>query len=517
MSRAYQSSRLKIPAKPFISTWDTNITYTGSTANNQIRLPLISTGVYKFTVNWGDNTTDNITVWNQAETTHTYAAPGTYTVTITGFIKGWDFSGFVILPAIPNNDRRKLLSITQFGCLEIVTYTNLATTSGAFYQCINLNLTAVLDQPNFKNCTSTAGFLRECNNITTVANLNKWDVSKVEFFRSMIREAVNFNDNLGNWNMSRATNIGQMFRGSATVAPYGVFNNGGSNTLKNWDLSNNTDLNTVFFNQRFFNQEVGTWNTSKVVDMQFLFASGTPIATIPLSAGAFTNGGSDSIKNWDTSKVTNMSSIFQWQQSFDIDLSSWDTSNVTLMNFMFWGNYLAPHGFNNGGSPGIGNWNTSKATTMGAMFHGNNKFNQNIGAWNVSKVTDMNYMFGSGTPVPAPLVFNNGGSSSINNWNTGLVTTMGNMFRNNPAFNQPVGNWNVSNVVTFANFMQPQTSANYTPANYDNLLIGWASRPVKPNISINMGALKYTAAAVAARAVLTSAPNNWTITDGGLI
>jgi len=154
---------------------------------------------------------------------------------------------------------------------------------------------------------------------------------------------------------------------------------------------------------------------------------------------------------------------------------------------------------------------------MGAMFHGNNKFNQNVGAWNVSKVTDMNYMFGSSTPVPVPLVFNNGGSSSINSWNTGLVTTMGNMFRNNPAFNQQIGSWNVSNVVTFANFMQPQTSANYTPANYDNLLIGWASRPVKPNISINMGALKYTAAAVAARAILTSAPNNWTITDGGII
>jgi len=56
MSRAYQSSRLKIPAKPFISRWNTNITSTGSTANNQIKLPLISTGVYKFTVDWGDNT-----------------------------------------------------------------------------------------------------------------------------------------------------------------------------------------------------------------------------------------------------------------------------------------------------------------------------------------------------------------------------------------------------------------------------------------------------------------------------
>ena len=69
MSRAYQSSRLKIPAKPFISTWNTATTYTGSTANNQIRLPLISTGTYKFTVNWGDSTSDNITTWNQAETT----------------------------------------------------------------------------------------------------------------------------------------------------------------------------------------------------------------------------------------------------------------------------------------------------------------------------------------------------------------------------------------------------------------------------------------------------------------
>ncbi len=199
MSRAYQSSRLKIPAKPFISTWNTAITYTGSTANNQIRLPLISTGVYKFTVNWGDNTSDNITTWNQPQVTHTYAAPGTYTVTITGFIKGWDFSGFVILPATPNNDRRKLLSITQFGCLEIVTYTNLATASGAFFGCTNLNLTAVLDQPNFKNCTSIAGFLRECAAITTVANINKWDVSKVEFFRSVFRESPNFNDNVGNW------------------------------------------------------------------------------------------------------------------------------------------------------------------------------------------------------------------------------------------------------------------------------------------------------------------------------
>jgi hypothetical protein len=80
--------------------------------------------------------------------------------------------------------------------------------------------------------------------------------------------------------------------------------------------------------------------------------------------------------------------------------------------------------------------------------------------------------------------------------------------------------WRVQNgIFAYTPPTNPKVYAelDYSSANYDALLIGWASRPVKPNISINMGALKYTAAAVSARAVLTGAPNNWTITDGGII
>jgi len=65
--------------------------------------------------------------------------------------------------------------------------------------------------------------------------------------------------------------------------------------------------------------------------------------------------------------------------------------------------------------------------------------------------------------------------------------------------------------------MANKTNLDYSSANYDALLIGWASRPVKPNISINFGTIKRTAASTTARAILTSAPNNWTIVDGGLI
>jgi surface protein len=448
MSRGYHASIVKIPAKPFISTWDTNITYTGSTANNQIKLPLISTGVYKFTVDWGDSTTDNITVWNQPEVTHTYAAPGTYTVTITGFIKGWDFSGFAATVGAVVGDRQKLLSIIQFGCLEIVTYTTLTTVAGAFFGCTNLSLINVQDQPNFKNCTSIAGFLWGSSGITTVANINKWDVSKVTFFRSSLRELPLFNDNVGNWNMSRAINLGNMFRGSVTVAPYGTFNNGGSDSIKNWDTSNVTDMAVMFGSQPDFNQEIGLWDVSNVTTFTSFLNTYTPV--LPVTSGKFTNAGSDSIKNWNTGKVTNMN----------------------------------------------------------AMFSGQALFNQPIDTWDTTEVTNMSYMLQC-------LSFN----QPLNSWDTKKVTTMTRMLQIATTFNQPINNWEVPLVADMFNFMYFSNplylNISFDKQNYSDFLINLSGQTLQPNVSLNVNQY-YNSASVAARAILTSAPNNWTIVDLGL-
>ena len=514
MSRGYQASLVKIPAKPFISTWNTATTYTGSTANNQIKLPLIATGTYKFTVQWGDNTSSVITTWNQAEVTHTYPAPGVYTVTITGFIKGWDFANFVIAAAL-TGDRRKITSITQFGCLRLVTYTNTIAfstiLSGAFYGCTNLNLSSVLDQPNFKNTTSIQGFLRDCPQFTTVPNINKWDVSKIKYFRDVFRNSINFNDNVGNWNMYSATDINNIF---ATATGFGKFNNGGSNTIKNWDVSNVTDFGYVFAYQKEFNQEVGLWNVSKGNIFTYMFGIG--INASADNFGKFTNAGSDSIKNWNFAGLTGpfaLYSMFYGQKDFNVDLGNWDVSKNDDFRFMFGASPLVGMAFNNGGSPSIGNWNTSSGLQFSYMFVSSNKFNQNIGAWNMSKATNMIYMFGSLSPMSIPMIFNNGGSPDINNWNTSLVVDMRTVFRNNLGFNQSVGNWNVSNVTAFTQFLE---NSGISVENYSNTLIGWASRPVIPNRSINNAPLKYNSSAIAARAILTSAPNNWTISDGGL-
>ena len=67
---------------------------TGTSADDQITLPLYDGGSYNFTVDWGDGgPTSAITAWNDADKTHTFVGgAGTYTVTMTG--NAGDITGF---------------------------------------------------------------------------------------------------------------------------------------------------------------------------------------------------------------------------------------------------------------------------------------------------------------------------------------------------------------------------------------------------------------------------------------
>ncbi|MCX6195610.1 MAG: BspA family leucine-rich repeat surface protein [Flavobacteriia bacterium] len=231
------------------------------------------------------------------------------------------------------------------------------------------------------------------------------------------------------------------------------------NRVNEWDMSKIINLATCFYNCVNFNQDLNSWDVRLVTTMNQMFYGCTLF-----------NG---NISSWQTISVTDMSGMFRLAPVFNQDISAWDTADVTTMNAMFQNAIV----FNQN----IGNWNVSNVINMNAMFLNANNFNQNIGGWDVSNVTTMSFMFQNAT-----------------------------------TFNQNIGNWDIRNCLNFTNFMFGKTFSNYSTANYNALLIGWASRPVKPNISINFGTIKRTVAGTAARLVLTSPPNLWTIVDGGL-
>ena len=154
----------------------------------------------------------------------------------------------------------------------------------------------------------------------------------------------------------------------------------------------------------------------------------------------------------------------------------------------------------------IGSWNVSNVTNMSAMFFSAQKFNQNITNWAMSNVLTCQNMFVDAQRFNQP----------IGVWLLGACVNFGGMFSSAIDFNQNIGNWNVSNGKSFVNFMSGKTPASFSTTNLDAIYNGWSTRPVKTPITISFGTAKYTAAGAAGRAILTGAPNNWTIVDGGI-
>ncbi len=205
------------------------------------------------------------------------------------------------------------------------------------------------------------------------------------------------------------------------------------------------------------------------------------------------------IGEWNTTGVTDMTSTFSGEPSFNEDIGAWDTSNVTSMRLMFANS--SAWAFNQD----ISGWDVSSVIDMSYMFYGNDAgFNVDISGWDVSSVTDMRAMFQGCSQFNQP----------VGNWTTTNLELVDYMFFNAEAFDQDLSNWDVGNLTSADVFLV--NALSFSTTNYDALLIGWAAQTVQPNVEFVAPTTDYSAGAAAtARGVLTSAPNNWTITDGG--
>lgn len=216
-------------------------------------------------------------------------------------------------------------------------------------------------------------------------SIKNWNMSNVVDASGMFSGAGSFNQPVGSWSPNKLTNAVSMF-GAA-----GSFNNGGNSSFAGWaNAANLQNTAFMFSSSGSFNQPVGEINMSNVITISRMFSGAT----------AFNNGGNTNIGSWDTSKVANMELTFYQATPFNQDIGSWNVSNVTVMGSMF----NSATAFNNGGSPSINNWNTSNLNNCYGMFNTASSFNQPLGDWDTSKFylfpgegTSADYMFYNAT------------------------------------------------------------------------------------------------------------------------
>ena len=380
----------------FVTTWKT------TAANETVIIP----GYGTYAVNWGDGTTTSET----GSATHTYAAAGSYNVSISGGLTRINLGS-------DSANAQKLTHIIQWGD---TSWTSMASAFRGASNMVHVatdtpDLSGVTDMGmTFAGATSFNGDVSgwDVSKVTDMdwtfwnatsfnGDVSGWDVSNVTDMASMFYDATSFNGDVSGWDVSNVTDMREMFYGATSF----------NGDVSGWDVSKVTSMHSMFLGATSFNGDVSGWDVSNVTDMRWVFYGATSF-----------NG---DVSGWDVSKVTSMRGMFWVAASFNGDISGWDTSEVADMREMFGG----ATSFNGD----ISGWDTSEVTSMYAMFYGATSFNGDISGWDTSEVTDMRVMFHYATSF----------NGDVSGWDVSKVTDMRDMFHHATSFNQNLGPWYV--------------------------------------------------------------------------
>ena len=339
-------------------------------------------------------------------------------------------------------------------------------------------------------CLSESGCVTgECPNYGSSSGygtMPNWDTSQITNMNEYPLFGTcqeTFNGDVSKWNVSRVTNMYQMFQNAK------AFNQ----DIGKWDVSGVTHMGNMFHTAKVFDQEIGRWDVSQVLNMQYMF----------WAASKFTG----SITRWNDAKAYQHYIFYQataFSEKFACDnqysgpvhscecksklycltdamfydavreclaedpvaglcekygsrtmrfgvMPKWNTRWVTNMN-----------GENETTSTLIGfagkaefngdlsNWDTSRVTTMRKMFFKASAFDGDLSRWNTSQVTTTQRMFEYASRF----------NGEIGNWDVKKLKSMGAMFSRAYSFNRDVSAWDTSNALDMAFLFRDAISFN---------------------------------------------------------
>ena len=267
----------------------------GTTADNQFEIP-IESNKWKYSYNVDCNS-DGIYEATGIEENYicTYSKEGNYTISITGLFPQIYFAH--------DGDRKKLIDIQQWSNGKWLSMED------SFSGCENTTMSAV-DTPDLTEVNTTRRMFY--NALMFDGNISDWDVSHITDMFSMFNSASIFNQPIGDWNVSNVIDMSGMFFGAKEF----------NQNINQWNVGHVKSMNNMFSNAVKFNQPIGDWNVSSVTNMAYMFNAASEF--------------NQPIGDWDVSHVTNMEAMFANAYSFNQDISKWDVSSVKNMSYMFY-------------------------------------------------------------------------------------------------------------------------------------------------------------------------------------
>ncbi|KAH8043371.1 hypothetical protein JL722_15249 [Aureococcus anophagefferens] len=466
-----------------------------------------------------------------------------------GDIGAWDVSKVTTLQGAFQGCASFNQDLSAWDVSKVTTLRGAFTDAAAFDQPFGaLDFFGAFVAWDVSSVTTLQGAFLGCASFNQ--DLSAWDVSKVTTLRGAFSDAAAFDQNIGAWDVSSVTTLRRTFDGAAEFdAPIGA-----------WDVSKVTTMVSTFEGAAAFDADIGDWDVSQVTVMDYMFLGADEFIQCVnwvTPANSFGVGGDpwhpdlqcypfdnrnnlenavdewldDSgdaqtkygpISRWDTSRVTDMATLFQETASFDEPIGGWDTSKVTDMSFTF----DAAAAFDQD----IGAWDVSSVTDMYEAFaappsstrtsaagtrqvdgHGLHVRRDRglrpghqrlgrvvcdeyvrrvlalppstpIGGWEVSQVTNMVSTFQGAAAFDADIgnwdvskvpdmsyLFSGAAAfdADIGNWDVSQVTSMYTMFWDAATFNQDIGEWDVSRVTDMYETFYNATAFNAAIGGWD--------------------------------------------------